>query len=1035
MVDCQRTLVPGKGVSRVAGSPGRQHPCQGGRERRRSRHPARARPPWPVPPPFPPGRWSAACPCAPPGAQHRGRRRAGARIPPRSTVGRPTPRRQGLRPRAHRRASSSFESSRGSPGAGDARMVPWTRSIAQPSSRSPTASRGGTRVDESGRSRRPTRGRRRVRGRASAWWSPTNVIGSRTPCEPSPRRTPWSSPPGGPGSGLATSPPRPPERRARPRGARARRVDARGRVAAHTPMAALSRGVAGTVGAALVVNLPGSPAGVREGLEAILPVVPARDRAAARATPAPTRPGTPGRQRGSGHRDPLEREAPRVEAKAVKVHGSPPCQVGQRDDDRAGRRGARHPRMRRVRHGRGRGCRRGRGLAAGRDPDPHPRPGRDRGLLRAAAPAARAVVVSATDVARALRTILGTPGLPGRRWSSPDASGSTAEDGPALASLERGRPGANGRSWSSPITMRPGSSTTSPTLLRSPVAVHRRDGSRRHVAPLRRGAPLPEGSATTTSRGSARRSASTSAGASPDRSRCRSPPDSSRMPTGGTGAGSTAPRRIVVALRPGGVGARRRDPGRIAARAFGSRPIRARSSAQRAASSSPTTRPFDTLPSTVGPAGDAVARSAGCAIPTDHWVTFTHAFLDTPLCCPSRASILTGLTRRRTRVCRPTPTASISMSPRRWRRGWTTPATRPGLIGKYLNDFPWDRGPYVPAGWDRFVAKQNQASRDDLLRLPPSSIRACRSTVGHATRRTMPPPPRRRGARLPAGRARGRTVVPAVHPDRLRTSPGCRRPEDAGRSPGGPSRRPSRAVLNDVRGKPGVGSRAAGDRPPTSRRCSTAASAPRARDPAGRRPRGRVPRRRRSWRRGELDRTLIVVPDRQRLLVRRAPMGRQALSRTRRACARPSWCGRRGRATRTSTTPVTNVDLAPTIMDLAGVHDAARCRCRPTGMSLRPWLGRDGRCDGGPRGRACSCECAGDDEVPAVVAASARPISATSSNADGTVELYDLTGAARPRRPSRAAQSRRNRPRVRAACGARLRCRADLPRCSRRADG
>ena len=60
----------------------------------------------------------------------------------------------------------------------------------------------------------------------------------------------------------------------------------------HTPHAMLTRGVAGIAGQTLIVNLPGSPRAVREGLDTLLPVLPhaletLRGRSSECARPAP----------------------------------------------------------------------------------------------------------------------------------------------------------------------------------------------------------------------------------------------------------------------------------------------------------------------------------------------------------------------------------------------------------------------------------------------------------------------------------------------------------------------------------------------------------------------------------------------------------------------------------------------------------------------------------------------------------------------------------------------------------------------------
>jgi N-acetylglucosamine-6-sulfatase len=89
------------------------------------------------------------------------------------------------------------------------------------------------------------------------------------------------------------------------------------------------------------------------------------------------------------------------------------------------------------------------------------------------------------------------------------------------------------------------------------------------------------------------------------------------------------------------------------------------------------------------------------------WTEFPNAFANTPLCCPARASLLTGLYAHHTGVLDNDDGGELDAS--------STIATwlhdagyRTGLIGKYLNGYPFGRLAFIPPGWDRFVAKENQ---------------------------------------------------------------------------------------------------------------------------------------------------------------------------------------------------------------------------------------------------------------------------------------------------------------------------------------
>jgi arylsulfatase A-like enzyme len=99
-------------------------------------------------------------------------------------------------------------------------------------------------------------------------------------------------------------------------------------------------------------------------------------------------------------------------------------------------------------------------------------------------------------------------------------------------------------------------------------------------------------------------------------------------------------------------------------------------------------------------------------------------------------------------------------------------------------------------------------------------------------------------------------------------------------------------------------------------------------------------------------------------------------------------------ASSTVATPVSNVDLAPTIADLAGVTPGLT----EDGVSLASLLGAPSDRAGLPaisasEDRPILIEFAGDAVVPAWRGVRTSRF-AYIEDADGTVELYDLTGAA-----------------------------------------
>src|SRR5260221_1231463 len=85
------------------------------------------------------------------------------------------------------------------------------------------------------------------------------------------------------------------------------------------------------------------------------------------------------------------------------------------------------------------------------------------------------------------------------------------------------------------------------------------------------------------------------------------------------------------------------------------------------------------------------------------WIVFDHAYVATPLCCPSRAEIFTGeydlhngvTNNGQGKLLDETSTVATWLASAHYTNG---------MFGKYLNLYPFGRAPYVPPGWKEWHA-------------------------------------------------------------------------------------------------------------------------------------------------------------------------------------------------------------------------------------------------------------------------------------------------------------------------------------------